>query len=197
MNLTTKADVKGPVFGIFLMTIFTLVWGLIAENALNNRDHRVLGIMFSAVVLAFIVFYIRSLMFLKTLPEQTEQVNIAEQRKKSRQFIIINSIQGISIFVVNIVLVNLHLQKYFIPGFALIVGLHFFPLASLFKNKFHIYMGCWTTFIAVLGLVFIYNQILPIDLITAFVGIGCAISTIIIGTRLILFIDSKRKINQE
>lgn len=194
MNVITKADVKGPVFGIFLMMIFTLVWGLIAENALNNRDYRILGIVFSVVILVFMFFYISALKFLKNLPEPTEKVDGAKEAKRKKQFLIIGSIEGIGIPVVKNILASLNLDKYFIPSFALIIGLHFFPLAKVFENKFHYYMGYWTTLIAVIGFVLTYKGNISIDLITAFVSIGCAISTTIIGTRFILIINSKRRL---
>lgn len=195
MEQITKADVKVPVAGIFLMTIFTVIWALIAENALHNRDHRILGIILLLIVLIFLSFYIRFLKLMKGLPE-APQIE-TDDKKRGRQILIINSIEGIGIFLSNVILVNLRLTQFFIPVLALLVGLHFFLLGRVLQNKFHYYMGIWTTAIAVTGLILTYNKSIPADFIIVFVGIGCALSTISYTIRFILIINAKIKLYQE
>lgn len=196
MKSITKDDIKVPVFGIFLMTIFTFIWGFIAENALNNRDHRVLGILFTLIILVFIFFYIRFLKILINLPEQSITDNDVEKRRIRKYMLIISSIEGISIFVINTILINLNLQRFFIPSFALIVGLHFFPLGVVLKNKFHYYMGYWTTTVAVAGFILTYNEVISLNLIIALVCVGCSISTITFGIRFILMINSRIRLTE-
>jgi hypothetical protein len=65
------------------------------------------------------------------------------QRKPgdSRAFGWINALQWIAVFIVVQILNRLHLDAYTISAIAGIVGLHFFPLATLFKNRLHYVTG--------------------------------------------------------
>ncbi|MGK5009533.1 hypothetical protein [Janthinobacterium sp. MDB2-8] len=64
-----------------------------------------------------------------------------EAKRAGRLFNIVNAGQWIAIFIVGNVLKNLGLQAWFIPAVILIVGLHFFPLAWLFKARRHLVIG--------------------------------------------------------
>jgi len=192
MNELTKADVKGPVIGLFLMIIFTSLWAAIAEISLNNRDHKILGAVFVLIIITLIANYIRSLLFLKKLPEQPAKEFDPEAAKRKKQFLTITTLEGVGIGMSNILLSIFHLQKYFIPCMALIVGLHFLPLSKVFNSRFHFYMGCYTTFIALLGLMFIRFEVLPPALIAAFVCVGCSLCTIAFGIMFITQINAKR-----
>jgi len=191
-NSTTKADVKGPVIGLFLMIIFTALWGLIAEISLHNRDHKILGAVFVLIIIVLIANYIRSVLFLKKLPEQTATETDPEAAKRKKQFIIITTLEGVGIGMSNILLTTFHLERYLIPCMALIVGLHFLPLSKVFNSRFHFYMGCYTTCIAILGVMFIRFEVMAPALITAFVCVGCSLCTISCGIKLITQINAKR-----
>jgi len=60
---------------------------------------------------------------------------------RGRAFGWINALQWIAIFIVVQILTRLHLDAYTISAVAGIVGLHFFPLAKLFKNPMHYATG--------------------------------------------------------
>ena len=64
-----------------------------------------------------------------------------EAKRAGRLFNIVNAGQWIAIFIVGNVLKNVGLQAWFIPAVILIVGLHFFPLAWLFKARRHVAIG--------------------------------------------------------
>lgn len=59
----------------------------------------------------------------------------------NRAFGWINALQWIAIFIVVQILTRLHLDAYTVSAIAGIVGLHFFPLAKLFKNLMHYVTG--------------------------------------------------------
>ena len=59
----------------------------------------------------------------------------------NRAFGWINALQWIAIFVVVQILIRLHLDAYTVSAIAGIVGLHFFPLARLFRNPVHYVTG--------------------------------------------------------
>ena len=64
-----------------------------------------------------------------------------QAKRAGRLFNMVNAGQWIAIFIVGNVLKNLGLQAWFIPAVILIVGLHFFPLAWLFKARRHVAIG--------------------------------------------------------
>ncbi|MGK5044396.1 hypothetical protein ACQ4WP_00670 [Janthinobacterium sp. GB4P2] len=64
-----------------------------------------------------------------------------QAKRVGRLFNIVNAGQWIAIFIVGNVLKNVGLQAWFIPAVILIVGLHFFPLAWLFKARRHLAIG--------------------------------------------------------
>ena len=69
------------------------------------------------------------------------QAGTPQDKRNSRWFNLINAGQWISIFIVGNVLKHFGLQAWFIPAIILIVGLHFFPLAWLFKARRHVAIG--------------------------------------------------------
>ena len=194
MHSITKTDVKGPVFGLFLMTIFTLIWGLIAEISLHNLDHRILGAIYLLVTLSFLANYIRAVRFMSKLPEQTSVEIDPQVAKRKKQFLIVTTLEGVGIGASNILLSTFHLEGYIIPCLALIIGLHFFPLSKIFGSKLHLYIGCYTTSIALTGVVLTYFETMPVTYISTFVCICCSFSTIIFAISFINFINNKRRL---
>jgi hypothetical protein len=53
----------------------------------------------------------------------------AERRRTGKLIAYASAIEGIAIFIANNVLLDLHLSSYILCGMAVIVGLHFLPLA--------------------------------------------------------------------
>ncbi len=171
--------------GLFLMTLFTLLWVIIAENALDNRDHRIVGILLGAVILIFIYYYLYFYNAQKQLSETFPDGSEAE-KKNDKWFLIVFGVEGFLILLVKNILVNIGRDELFVPCFALIVGLHFIPLASLFKRKFDYYLAGWICAVAIIGLIFSVQKTYAHYFIVAFVGIGCAAATIFNGVRMIL-----------
>jgi hypothetical protein len=72
-----------------------------------------------------------------------------------------------------------------VPAMALVVGLHFFPLAKVFQRKTFYYLGAWSTLIAVLAIVFSLNKMFNESTMLAFTGIGLALATSYNGLNII------------
>jgi hypothetical protein len=64
-----------------------------------------------------------------------------ENSTQGRVFGWINALQWLAIFIVVQILTRLHLDVYTVSAIAGIVGLHFFPLAKLFRNHMHYVTG--------------------------------------------------------
>jgi hypothetical protein len=185
MNAPVKDQLQRPMGGLMLMTFFTLIWTLIAENSLANRDHRIAGIVFFTIILIFIRFYIYFFKAKKHFPAHLVTITNTGGNKSGKWFLIIFGIEGFAILVTWNILVNINRTGFFIPCFALIVGLHFFPLAKIFKRKFDYYLASWTCLIAITGIVLLIQKTKQEYFIATFVSTGCAVATISYGIKMI------------
>jgi len=172
--------------GLFLMMIFTTIWAIIAEVALELRDYGLLGGFFALMLLYLLAHYIKFHRVQQLLPKAPENAETAEDRKRSRQFLYIFGTEGLAILVVKNILVNVNLDHLFIPCLALIVGLHFFPLAKIFRRKFDYYVAAWTTLIGLAGLTMMVERMTPPNTAIAIVAIGCALATAANGVRAVI-----------
>lgn len=173
-------DVLG---GLFLMTAFTLVWTVIAEVALHGRDYWSIGVLFALVVGFFLVAYSRFYSASKKTKDETVPDSV-EDKAKSKWFNIIFIVEGVMIFVVVNVLNNTGHGNYFISCFALIVGLHFFPLARIMERTAYYFMGGFISLGAILGII-LTNKGFPAYEVTGIVGAWCAFATSAYGITLI------------
>ena len=184
MTAPTANDLARPMSGLLLMTAFTLAWAVIAENALANRDHRLVGLVFLVVILFFCRAYAAFYKAQRGLSIPSAPAPDDAEKARDKRFMLIFGLEGLAILVVKNVLVNIGRDDWFIPCVALIIGLHFFPLARLFQRRFDNYLGVWTCAVALLGLALLLRQ-KPVFLVQAVVGIGCALATAANGLRLV------------
>jgi hypothetical protein len=111
---------------------------------------------------------------------------LAQKKKKDKWFGIIFGLEGLAIFIVLNVLNNIGLAQYFIAAFALIVGLHFFPIGAIYKRNFDYFVGTWTCLVAILGMFLIAKRTYSPSIITAIIAVGCALATTAYGMRMTL-----------
>ena len=101
-------------------------------------------------------------------------------------FGIIFGAEGLAIFVGINIVTNLGYPDLVIPTLALVVGLHFFPLAKIFKRTVDYYLATWSTLIALCGFLFTLRHIMPVNYVMAFVGAGIGIATTCYGIYMIM-----------
>src|SRR5215475_978754 len=155
-----RKDLENPMGGLFLMMIFTSIWTVVAEVALEFKDYGLIGGFFGLIVLYFLAHYIKFHQVEQSLPKNPNATDTPEDRKRSRQFLYIFGTEGLAILVVKNVLVNTNLEYLFIPSLALIVSLHFFPLARVFKRRFDYYLAAWTSLVGLAGILLLTQKVL-------------------------------------
>ncbi|MRX68691.1 hypothetical protein SAMN06265349_103233 [Flavobacterium resistens] len=185
MKTLTKKDIEKPIGGLFFMIINTSIWAFIAEYYLENKDSRLAGIFLGLIIMSFLFFYLKFTKAQKNLPESTIE-KTEEEKKNEKWFLIIFGLEGIGILLAKNILMNINHDELFICFFVLIVGLHFFPLAKIFKRTFDLYIGTWTSLFAILGMFLITQKITPVNIANVIVSLGCAFATISYGFRMIL-----------
>ena len=159
------------------MAVFTTIWSCIANAGLGGSDHHIVLILFSLLAAAFLVSGIRLFQRAKLFPKSTSESDIAEKKKAGMWFGIIFGAEGLVIFLAVTLVSNIGHPELVIPTIALVVGLHFYPMALVFKRKLDYYVATWATLIAVLGIILSLNKTLTELQIFAFVGIGTAMAT--------------------
>lgn len=171
---------------LFLMMIFTTIWAVIAEVALELRDYGLVGGFFGLMLLYFLAHYIKFYRITQTLPRPADNTETPEDRKRSRQFFYIFGTEGLAILVAKNILVNTNLDYLFVPSVALIVGLHFFPLASVFKRRFDYYLAAWTSLVGLAGILLMIEKVFLPNTAIAIVAVGCALATSANGVRAVI-----------
>jgi hypothetical protein len=95
-------------------------------------------------------------------------------RRTGLHFTVIFAAEIIALNIAAYVLTEYHVQQYLIPAIATIVGLHFFPLAQLFRApRYHLTASLMT--LAGIGGAVAIACSLPSDPVIAIVDVACAI----------------------
>jgi hypothetical protein len=183
--LLTNIDLKRIASGLSMMAVFTFFWASCAYYGLLDTNYRWLLLIFPILCAIFIYNAFRLNRKAQNLPSQPP-ADLDEEKKRGKRFGIILAGEGIGIFVAVNVVTNLHHRELIVPAIALVVGLHFLPLAKLFKRKFDYYLGTWSILIAFLAITFSLNKTLNESAVLAFTGIGIAVSTTFYGLNMIL-----------
>jgi len=185
-HVIPDSAIKGIASGLIMMAAFTLVWAGIAYGGLKDIGYWFVLIIFPVLSILFLVNAIKLFKAAKHFPKVTSEADIAEEKRMGKWFGIIFGAEGLGIFIGINVVINLGHPELAIPVLALVVGLHFFPLAKVFKRKFDYYLATWSTLIAVLAIVLSLNKTFNQSEVFALLGVGIAIATSSYGIYMIL-----------
>jgi hypothetical protein len=169
--------VKGNATGLIMMAVFTTMWTAVAYHSIHNSPFKYALVIFPALASYFAVYAVKQLTSAKYYPALTTEADKARGKNTSRWFGIVFGAEGLGIFIAVNVVVNLGHPDLTISAIALVVGLHFYPMAKIFRRTIDYYLATWSTLAAILGFVFILNKILTEDAANVFVGVGLATAT--------------------
>jgi len=184
-DVNASKMVKGMIWGLVLMTVFTFFWSGVAFYGMSHNTYRWLLLIFPILCFLFIYYIFKLTVLSKHIPQQPKAESTEAEKKKSRLFLIAMTSEGLGVFIAINVAANLHHPELEIPAVALIVGLHFFPLAKVFDRKMDYYIGAWTVIIAILAIILTLNHTFNEATALAFTGIGLAIATSIYGLNMV------------
>lgn len=180
-----REAISGIASGSLLMAAFTTVWAMIADHNLNGRDKHILLAFFLVLAAGFLVNSIYLFSITKQFSAATSAEALAEKKRTGKWFGIIFGLEGIAIPIVVNIAIMMHHPELVIPAIALIVGLHFYPMAWVFKRTIDYYLATWTTTVAIGAIVLCLKHSIALNDIDAFVGVGLAISTASYGLYMI------------
>jgi len=180
-----RIAIQSIAAGLLMMAFFTMIWATAGHFGLAGRDHNAELIFFGVLSVLFIANAIRLFSIAKQFPKLSADEDKAEGKRSGMWFGIIFGAEGLGIFIAVNIVTNIGHADLVMPVIALVVGLHFYPLAWVFKRKLDYYLATWSTLVAVCSIVFTLNKIFSADDILAFVGIGLAIATSCYGLNMI------------
>jgi hypothetical protein len=138
-----RAAFIGVAVGIFFMALFSTSWAFIGIAGLAGwLSPLFFWPQMVAVILgiAQLIFGIYVIVLARSAPETTKEQK-QQGRKLWRLFGIVFGIEGLSIGILSAICGVTNQDDLLFPLMGLIVGLHFFPLAPIFRNPFHYVTG--------------------------------------------------------
>ncbi len=141
----------GMSIGNLFLGFFGMVWivlGLVAVGRIQPPVLTVAPGNISPLVLALLIGFLALLVaasiytMRRTYPLlDRSEASVVAQKKINRRFGLVNFVQWALIFAVVYGLPHLRLNDWILPAIILVIGVHFFPLARLFKARLHYLTG--------------------------------------------------------
>ena len=188
------AAVRGTASGVFFMAIFGTLWVDIGIAGLQGWG---LPWLIVAGVLVGVALFTGGASLMRASRQLTDQVtaeNAQYWKRARRWFRIIFATEGITMGVTSAICGASGHYDLIFPLMAIIVGVHFFPLAPLLRMKTHYITGALLCILAIVTLIFVpARATLDGQQIIAWwtvVGLGSAL--VLWGTGLVLFFLGRR-----
>lgn len=171
---TTARTMRGRGLGLVVCSAFGAFWASSSRtewpSAFVVAGYALIALITAALMTAGVALMRRS----RQRPRAID-ASAAQQRRTGTFFLAIFAAEIVAMNVVAYALARHHLMQYLIPAIAIIVGLHFYPLARLFRApSFHVTATVMTV-AGIGGVVFIAGG-LAADPVVAVVDIICAIT---------------------
>jgi len=163
--------------GLLLMAFFTMVWAGIASGGLAGFGQYAVLFVFGVPSGMFVSYSISLFRAAKNFPPLTSSADKAEGKRMGIWYGIIFGAEGITIPIVCGLLVYFKQTQFILPAIALVIGLHFYPMARIFKRTIDYYLATWTCLVAFSAISGIINNVFPSNTIYALLGVGVALAT--------------------
>jgi hypothetical protein len=196
MSQTTipRAAVRGTASGVIFMAFFGTLWAGIGIRGMQGWAFFVLIIL--SLLIGVLLFIGAIALIKKSSPLSNEVIKKDREqwRKKNIWFGPIFSLEGLLIAIAAFICVSTNHLNLFVPVMALIVGAHFFPLASLFQVPIYYITGTLLCLLAtIVMLTFPVKIIIKDHQIMAWWGsVGFGSALILWGTGVIVCLKGFR-----
>jgi hypothetical protein len=136
-SLHTETQLAGRATGAMFFFVFGAVWleGWATKAEAGAPAFAVIA------VLALALLAVAWRRYRRYAPALAREKGTPERRRAKRVFNIVNAVQWTAIFIFAQVLINLGKGAWIIPMAIAVIGLHFLPLAHVFKNPPHYVTG--------------------------------------------------------
>ena len=171
----------GTATGLLLMAVFTLAW---VGNTFAGFPAAVAWTLTAAAAAAagcFVAQAVRLLAARHRFPADLSAQDQARRRRTGQAFGLVFGAEGAAIGAAAAVLGSTGHDAFVVPVIALVVGLHFYPMARIFERRIDTYLATWTCLVALAGILATATAALPAPRVQALVGVGTALATTAYG----------------
>ncbi len=188
------AAVRGVASGVLFMAFFGTLWANIGLGGLQGWGTPWLTIVTILAGVALLLGGISLFLASRRLSNQVSEADARRWRRMGIWFGVVFATEGILIWIASAICNAINRFDLFFPIMAIIVGVHFFPLAALFQVKAHYVVGALLCLLAIITLLVIPENItLGTQQITAqWVVLGFGAALILWGVGWKLWLDGKR-----
>jgi hypothetical protein len=131
--LSARRALGALIFGFF-GSVLLEVW--------NERAHAGLPLALTIGALGLVLFMFAGMRYRRHAPALAGEPDSAEKRRADRVFNLVNLGQWLLILVLGNVMANLGLGDWVVPMAIAVIGLHFVPLARVYRNPPHYLTAC-------------------------------------------------------
>lgn len=181
-NVVAKADIRGTASGVMFMAFFGTVWADIGIGGL--RTSNAIWLLILVVLIGATLFYL-GIRMIRRSRNLTYSGQSRNTKNINKWFNIIFVTEFGLIATVAIITNVIERFDLFFPIMAIIVGLHFFPLAHLFQVNVYYLTGALLCLLAIVTLLFV-----PLEINIAGHRIDAWWTFLGLGSMLILWITS-------
>jgi len=132
-----KAAVLGAANGVMFMTFFGAVWASIGIRGSHGIGEPWSLIISSIVTLILLSGAISLFVKARKMDHAATQEERDQRKQINRKFGLIGGLEGLAILIASVICNMINHFELFFPIMAIIVGIHFFPLAGLFRERFY------------------------------------------------------------
>jgi hypothetical protein len=176
----TRNDFEAARAKIFHMILFAMAWVMIGEYCIHFRDYAAAGgiVLVSVVLLGLQTIKLYDLESELPAPLGEMVGEAGHRRKRFRLNVTIFIFEGAAIMATWMILLREGRTDWLVPGFALIAGLHFIPLAMVSHLSSYYLLGVWICLLALIGYLLPGWGALPVAGSNALIAYGCAAGAI-------------------
>ncbi|WP_146239619.1 hypothetical protein [Curtobacterium sp. MCSS17_011] len=175
-----RTAVTGVASGLVLMAVFSLWWASDTYTGWPTAAGTVVMVVSAVAAVVFLVQAVRLFVAGRRL---STVLSASDQARKpnSALFGAVFGAEGVLIGIAVGVLGANGLDRFIVPTIAVIVGLHFYPMARVFRRSIDNWIATWTTLVGVAGVVAIIVDAAGWPLAWSWVGLGAALATLSYG----------------
>ncbi|MWV29652.1 hypothetical protein [Rathayibacter iranicus] len=181
-----RALVSGVAGGLLLMAVFTMWWASDTFTGWPVPAAMVVTVFCACAAVLFVVQAFRLLIARSRMsPERTDSDRAT--KPNGALFGAVFAAEGVLIGVAVGILGAHGLNRFLVPGIAVIVGLHFFPMARIFGRTLDLWLATWTTLVGAVGVVVVLFDGSTWPVVWSWVGAGAAAATFAYGASMSCF----------
>lgn len=163
-----------------MMAVFTMWW---ASDTFYGWDRAAAVVTVGVCGAAAMVFLVYAVRLLRV--ERGHAALLSEDGRGKRPngalFGAVFGAEGLLIGLAVVLLGSNGLDRFIVPTIAIIVGLHFFPMAHVFHRSIDTWLAVWTTIVGTTGLILVGLAAAPVSAVWSWVGAGVAVATLSYG----------------